>query len=215
MTEYNETIKQIPMPARIAKLPVSKRGYPVPWFVPWNPETGEPVTQAADPVKVARAKRHKLCWVCGEPLGVYKTFVIGPMCAVNRVSSEPPSHLECAEYAVRACPFLINPRMKRNPVDDPRKQDPAGFMIERNPGVSLVWVTRSYMTVRAFNGELFSIGDPVQVLWYREGRTATRAEILEALESGLPLLFEAAGSDAEALHQINKSYHKALAMVPA
>jgi hypothetical protein len=47
------------------------------------------------------------------------------------MSAEPPSHRECAEYAVRACPFLTRPLAVRNE----RGLDgfePAGVMIKRN-----------------------------------------------------------------------------------
>ncbi|HEX3525128.1 MAG TPA: hypothetical protein VHT52_23945 [Stellaceae bacterium] len=216
--DYNETIKQIPMPARVAKLPISEQGYPVPWFVPWV--DGKPATQAADPRKIKVAISANRCWVCGEQLGVYKAFVIGPMCAVNRITSEPPQHKECAEYTVKACPFLTKPRMKRNPVDDDRKQNPAGVFIERNPGVSLIWITKDYrrFTPRG-GGVLLSVGTPLEVSWWREGRTATRTEILESMDSGLPILLQAA-RDEEAtgiegsVAAIEEAYQRALALVP-
>jgi hypothetical protein len=217
--DYNETVKQIHMPVRIAKLPVSEQGYPVPWFVPW--EDGKPLTQAADPKKLKLALMTNRCWVCGEQLGVYKAFVIGPMCAVNRITSEPPQHKECAEYTVKVCPFLTKPRMKRNPVDDDRKRDPAGVFIERNPGVSLIWITRDYrrFTPRG-GGVLLSVGTPLEVSWWREGRIATRSEILESMDSGLPLLVQAAQAEElsgieGSVAAIEESYQRALALVPA
>ena len=57
--------------------------------------------------------REKRCWVCGDPLGVHLTFPIGPMCALNRTISEPPSHHECASWSARNCPFLSRPHMVR------------------------------------------------------------------------------------------------------
>jgi hypothetical protein len=93
-------------------LPIDERGYPVPWFVAWLPD-GKPEFRAMDRTKWFRAIREKLCWVCGGKLGVNVCFVAGPMCGINRTSSEPPSHLECARYSSRNCPFLNNPRMVR------------------------------------------------------------------------------------------------------
>src|SRR5438477_249547 len=78
---------------------------------------GEPDFRCADKRKFHRALKEKRCWVCGDKLGVHLAFVIGPMCAVNKVTSEPPCHLECAEYSVRICPFLSRPRMRRNEHD--------------------------------------------------------------------------------------------------
>jgi hypothetical protein len=212
---YNETVKAIPMPPRVKKLPVSAKGYPVPWFVPW--EDGEPLTQAADPRKLKLAIKQNLCWCCGEKLGVYKCFIIGPMCAVNRITSEPPNHRDCAEFAVRACPFLAKPKMKRNPVDDDRKQAPAGIMIERNPGVCLIWATRSYRRFTpAGGGVLFSLDtDPVELAWFREGRTATRAEIMESMDTGFPILMAEAEKQGDAaVVAIKQSYAQALTLIP-
>ena len=63
------------------------------------------------------------CWLCGQTLGKHMTFPIGPMCAITRTTAEPPSHLACAEYAVKACPFLSQPRMRRNERDLPEACD--------------------------------------------------------------------------------------------
>ena len=37
-------------------------------------------------------------------------------------------------------------------------------------------------------GYLITLGDPERVEWYHRGRLATRAEVVEAIESGLPQL---------------------------
>src|SRR5262245_56582120 len=157
MTELNASIRHIPLPKRMQHLPINERGYPVPWFVAWldaagkraEPGTGTPDFRVVDTPKVGDAIRNKRCWLCGGPLGKYMSFVIGPMCAVNRVSSEPPCHHDCARYAVEACPFLTQPRMRRNKEDMPDGHEhPGGIMIERNPGVTLIWTTFSYRVVR-------------------------------------------------------------------
>src|SRR5258708_35755545 len=100
-----------PLPSRMLSLPIDDRGYVVPWFVDWI--DGKPEFRAMDGKKFVRAVREKLCWVCGERLGRYMTFVAGPMCGINRTSSEPPSHLECARWSARNWPFLSNPEMIR------------------------------------------------------------------------------------------------------
>jgi hypothetical protein len=68
-------------------------------------------------------------------------------------------------------------------------------MITRNPGVALVWVTRSYRLQRVPGGVLFEIGDPLKVLWFAQGRPATRAEVDASIETGLPALREQAERD--------------------
>ena len=111
------------------------------------------------------------------------------MCAVNRTSAEPPSHYDCAFYAAQACPFLTQPRMRRNEKDIPEDtREPAGIMLKRNPGVTLVWVTRHYKPFKAEGGVLFRLGDPGRVEFYAEGRKATRSEIMASIDSGMPIL---------------------------
>lgn len=191
------------LPERMRDLPVD-RGYPAPWFVDWiTNEAGErvPEFRAMDSRKWVRAVKEKLCWVCGNKLGAYLTFTIGPMCGINRISPEPPSHLECAQWSAKNCPFLSRPHMQRRDIEEklcPLK--PAGNMIERNPGVMLLWTTRSYEVFRAprgVDGYLIRIGDPVHISFWAEGRTATRAEIDASVESGLPLLAAADGQSVD------------------
>jgi hypothetical protein len=161
----NKRIQQIAMPRRLKKLKISSQGYPVPWFVPWV--NNELEFRALDAGKLKEAWLCKKCWVCGETLGKFYAFVIGPMCMLNRINSEPPSHHECAQYAVQACPFL-------------------------SPGVAVIWTTTKYVPFNADNGVLFRLGDPASVEFWREGRRATRAEVLAAIDAGLPALREVA-----------------------
>lgn len=196
-----------PVPERIAKLPV-RRGYPVPWFVAWPDGEGddkEPEFRAMDPRKLVLAVKQHRCWVCGQRLGSWLTFTVGPMCAVNRISAEPPSHTECAEWSAKACPFLSRPHMRRRTDEQfaAEARNAPGLMIERNPGVTLVWTTRGYRVVRAprpagGDGILFQIGEPRHVECYAEGRRATTDEVLHSVVTGLPRLLEAARQDAVA-----------------
>jgi hypothetical protein len=196
-------------------LKINDEGYPVPWFVPWI--GGKPEFRGMDSDKLAIAVRHKRCWMCGEALGKYLTFAIGPMCVVNRNISEPPSHLTCVEYAARACPFLTQPRMRRNVKDGGPGGHVAGIGIMRNPGVVALWTTLNYKAFRAPNGgTLFHIGEPEHIEYYAEGRKATREEILESMESGLPLLMKVAVEEGpDAVKELQKMYKTATGLVPA
>jgi hypothetical protein len=153
--------------------------------------------------------------LCGEQLGKFMVFTIGPMCAVNRVSAEPPSHYDCARYAVEACPFLTQPRMRRNEVDLPAHLEPAGVMLRRNPGCTLLWVTRGYKPFKANGGVLFRVGDPQRVEFYAEGRKATHDEIMASIDSGMPILREMAERDGpDAVVELDQMYVKAMELVP-
>jgi hypothetical protein len=201
-----------PLPDRMRSLPVDHRGYPVPYFVAWI--DGKPDHPVVDPEKRDSAIRFRRCWLCGEVLGRFGTFVIGPMCAVNRVSSEPPSHRECAQFAARACPFLTRPDARRREAGMPENGvQPAGHMLRRNPGVSLVWTTRSWEIFRDEAGVLWDIGEPAELEWLAEGRAASRGEVLHSIETGMPSLKDLARG-ADELAKLEAMKESALTLVP-
>jgi hypothetical protein len=184
---YREGLQ--PPPPRIAKLPVDPRGYPIPYFVGKN--EGQFDFRFADPDKLRLCLKLRLCWTCGEPMGSKGTFCLGPMCTITRTAPEPPSHHDCALYSVKNCPFLSKPKMVRreDETTEANKQNVAGIMIERNPGVVALWLTKGYNIFPDPSGKLLiEVGEPISVTWWREGRPATRAEIQESIDSGIPLL---------------------------
>lgn len=216
---------ELPEPTeRIARLPVH-RGYPVPWFVAWLDKDGNPVERGNGepdfrilyPDAAVEAHKYGLCWICGQRLGSHRTFVVGPMCAVNRVSAEPPMHLDCAMWSVEACPFLTRPHMTRREGGLPEAtKEPPGVMLRRNPGVILVWVTRKYTLKPAPGGFLFDMGDPVTVAFYSHGRPATRAEVEESIDSGIPTLREMAEQQGpSAVRQLERQVKTAMQLLPA
>lgn len=215
--------KILPPPRAMQFLPKDHRGYVVPFFVAWI--GGKADFRVIDPVKMRRCVHQNLCWLCGGVLARTVAYVIGPMCAINRTSSEPPSHVECAEYAAQVCPFLTMPKAQRReanlPVDG---QEMPGVGLKRNPGVTLVWVTRD--RARPFNvpkgpngeraGTLFDVGTPIKTLWFAEGRAATRAEVVHSIETGLPALLEVAKVDREgALAELERRRVDAMQYLPA
>lgn len=212
------------LPEHMRRLPID-RGYPVPWFVEWIAEgeampigLGKPDFRVMSHERLEHAVRLGLCWVCGGVLGGHRAFVAGPMCAVNRTSAEPPSHVGCAEWSARNCPFLARPHARR------RDQDPAletveapGVMLARNPGVALVWGTREgrYKRFRAGNsGLLFDMGEPTKVSWWAEGRKATRAEIMASIESGLPSLREMAEQERGGPAALDRQVVQTMELLP-
>jgi hypothetical protein len=215
MKKYANAISGIPIPDRIKALPVSPKGFPVPWFVAWA--NGVPDFRVIDTPKIAKAVKQRLCFTCGQPLGVNLAVTIGPMCAINRTISEPPSHRDCAVFSATACPFLSNPKTKRNTRDLPDDiQDAAGFGIKRNPGAIAVWITRDVRLFKVDNGVLFRFGDPSEVLWFAEGRKATRAEVQASIDSGLPILRELAEKQGdEAIAALALQTERARQFLPA
>lgn len=207
-----------PLPPRMRKLSVDHRGYPVPWFVLWLPD-GTPEHRAIDSGKWSLAIRERLCWVCGERCGKYLTFVLGPMCGLNRTTSEPACHHDCAEWSARNCPFLSRPSMERRDIDSSNPhlagldQNPAGNPLTRNPGVALLWTTDTFKVFQvdpsiphANPGRLLRVGAPIKIEAYCEGRPATRAEIDASIAGGVPKLRETAElQGAEAVAELDRS----------
>lgn len=205
-----------PLPGRWSSLPIDDRGFPVPFFVAYV--DGKPDHRVVDPDKFVQAINLSLCWLCGQKLGAYRTFCIGPMCCVTRTISEPPSHLECARYAVRTCPWLTRPHAKRREAGLPDGiVDPAGVGLKRNPGATCLWTCKSYSIHHndgrdgSNKGYLFTLsGEPTSLEWYAEGRLATRAEVDESIRTGLPLLEKAADEDDAHNDQIKPSIMQVL-----
>jgi len=201
----------------------------VPWFVAWLDDEGRqaspspaatPDFRVLRPSATAQAWASRTCWVCGcafqrqEP----RAFVIGPMCAVNLISAEPPSHYDCAVYSARACPFLTTPQMTRRDRHLPEgTYAPPGDMIRRNPGVVAVWVVKyNRPSARHLpDGLLFNVGaPPMWVDWFARGRPATRAEVLASLDSGMPILAAACNGDRAQLAELGQARAAAMTVIP-
>jgi hypothetical protein len=177
---------ELPVPSRrIRRLPVDKRGYPIPWFVARF--DGEPDFRVFDQNKFVRAVKERRCWVCGDKLSAFNYFVISPYCAVTRSSTEPPCHEDCAEFSVRACPFLTRPEMHRRTALLPELSfEGAGAPVAQSPGVILIWATLTYEAVPAAKGAVCKLGEPMSCRWFKEGRKATRQEVLAAVNDTFP-----------------------------
>jgi hypothetical protein len=68
----------------------------------------------------------------------------------------------------------------------------------------------------ADGGVLFNIGEPTETLWFAEGKPATHADVMASIESGMPLLREAADKDGPLAHaDLDERLQAALRYVPA
>jgi hypothetical protein len=226
----NHARAAVEVPRNMRGLPVDERGYVIPWFVKYV--GGKPDFRIADTGKWEKAVQFKLCWVCGNPFTNRRyAFAIGPMCTVNKVSSEPPSHEECAIYAAKVCPFLANANRERREDELTDGCVASGEMIKRNPGVTAIYITRDYKTFKAKhtdNTPLFELGAPLAVHWYRNAEIAANVDILRSMATGYPLLRSMADNDdakfikyapfdkenhGNAVRALNKGYREAVAIV--
>lgn len=202
-----------PIPQRIQALP-KQHGFPVPWFV--AEIDGKYDFRIADGEKLKEAVKRKKCWICGQQLGSYLAFPISPMCAINRTIPEPPSHRECAEWAIKACPFLAQRQEYRRETNLPDGvSKPGGIAIKRQPGATCLWMTKSFEVWQLPNGIIFKLGEPTDVIWFKEGRQATREEVLESINSGYSVLLDAAKVDGDrAIRQLERMRDDALKLIP-
>lgn len=170
-------------------------GYVVPYFVAWylGDELVDERTPGAKPdfrvVDIRRAavcRQRNVCWLCGKQLGSFKWFVFGPSSALGRLSVEPPSHKECAHYAVVTCPFMLTPG--RGPRETSRPVEIVPDMQPTNPGLVVLWSTKTYKLIPRDPPRgiyYYEPGEPHVVEFWREGRKATREEIEQSINHAL------------------------------
>lgn len=161
------------MPSRMNGRPLDHRGFPVPWFVTMKTDKGLWDFRRVTHHRKLEAVRSQVCWVSGEKLGRFRAFVVGPMCIINRVSSDPPVIPEIGQWSARICPFLSNPLAKRPEFSE--EHSTPGVMISDNPGLCAAWITRTDSYDRKTG--LFSIGEATQVSWWMFGEEVTRANV--------------------------------------
>lgn len=213
-TERTELRRGLPeLPARVKKLPIDARGYPIPWFV--AEVDGVRDFRMADGAKRVRAANHRLCWLCGEKMGRYLAFVIGPMCAVNRNTSEPACHRDCALFAVQSCPFLMRPAAQYRTANMPEGGINLPHGLGGNPGASCIWITETFKPYRTGDSWLIRIGEPIEVLWWAEGKPASRQAILDSFDRRLPLLRDMAKEQSpEAEAELQGYIDRTMALLP-
>lgn len=185
---------KFPKPAYLDRRPIVN-GYVVPWFVAWYDENGKqcnentpgakPSFPTIDFLKIRHAWRRNLCWICGNPMGSNKAFVLGPSSAIMGMSTEPPSHLACAGYAVVTCPFITDPNHRY--AGDKRPLKPSEHVIDmmsdRNPGLAVIWVTKTFEIDTTTRHPMFRItGQPVGIQFWKEKRRATYKEVADAMQ---------------------------------
>lgn len=143
------------IPKFLAHLPVSEKGYPVPFFAPFV--GGKPDFRLMDGRKWKACAERGLCSICGKKLNVAKYFITGPLGLKNGVQSDPPMHRHCALYSIQYCPHLASERASRR--DIPGIEANA-FQVEARPEMVFLIKTRkakpdSSLNIFKFKPEAF------------------------------------------------------------
>lgn len=178
--------RKVPLPPRMASLAKDRRGLPVPFGVLVT-QDGTPHFTINDSEKVARVIRERRCAICGNKLhGRSMWFVGGPMSAFHDAGGyvDPPLHYECADYALKVCPYLAAPKYAGR-LDDatlkPEQVEADGVMTlvdptswPDRPDVFVAARTTDYTVTRGAAGPVMIPKRPWgMVKFYRHGEELT------------------------------------------
>lgn len=165
--------KDVPIPQRLASRPRDARGYPIPATVLID-NNGKPDFRITDAQRWMSAYKNRTCALCGEPMGRHLAFIGGPLTHENRYFTDLPLHLECAEYALKVCPFLAVPGFKysENLAPDTdlvvRQTDIVGGT---QPEEFMLGITKSCQAHGTSDGSVVVHAAPwEQVSWWRHGQ---------------------------------------------
>ena len=184
------------VPPRVRALPRDEHDHPIPW---WTPTTGGvPDWRGFSAGRLLDALRHELCWTCGIRRGAVSAVILTGPTLLSRLSTEPPSHTTCAEYAARACPFLTGTTPPREGLVRP---------------VVAVWATRDTETYPTGDGGLVVRAGPAEhVTWWRAGRPATYEDADAAITAGWAHLTALTDSSATLAHLDGRRIEAAAAL---
>jgi hypothetical protein len=89
--------------------------------------------------------------------------------------------------------------------------------LARNPGVTGLWITRSFTLFSDDHGRsLIRLGQPEEVEWWARGRQATLKEVEASIESGYPILRKVAAQQGDdALQELAAQRRAAAGYLPA
>lgn len=197
--------EMVDAPGAMHGRPIDHRGFYVPWFVTGKDDRGLWDFTRVDPRRVREGYERQVCFVSGEPLGRYRSFVIGPMCCINRITAEPPVKREVAEWSVRVCPWISNPAARRPEKADGELLTAPGIMIKDNPGICAIW-TVERANYRMGRDRLIRLGDPTHLEFYTQKRKATQEEIRKAMVQGAAKLMAIAEPEGEEAIQLLERY---------
>lgn len=160
----------LPIPRQLRQRP-KQDGFPVPYSVMWV--DGKPDFRVTDGQRWLGCVRGRRCALCGIGLGKKGAwFVGGPLCHENRIFLDPAMHQECAEYALRVCPFLAAPRGHFSNLD--HRPAPAAAAIspiaaDVRPDRFMLGLALGFQLIRMQNQPAILATPWQSVQWWRHG----------------------------------------------
>ena len=95
------------IPDRMKRFPLWMDRYPIHFTVAI--ENGVPLFNQVSRLRQLEAAAKNLCHLCGQRLLAPYYFICSERDVKDKACKDGPMHLECAMYAIKACPFLANP----------------------------------------------------------------------------------------------------------
>lgn len=146
------------IPERLQKRPVGRDGKIIPWYAGDDPDSFD--MGKTFPGRIQESIDHRSCFMCGDELGEYQSFMLTPEMTISRFSFDAPAHPNCVELIVH----------QRWDFD----------------GICAIWTSKNPIAVCNPIGPIvapgFYIGDPTAVTWYNRLGKASRQEIIDELD---------------------------------
>lgn len=155
---------------RLARLPFDeKRKVPVPFFnvMPDGAVNFTGINAQA----VLKCAAERLCGICGGPLEYWIAFLGGPVSLANRSYLDPPFHRECAEAAIRYCPYINRRVHRRSPEEkfDPDDTWHSTQSDESKPAAWIIAITRDFTVLPHQGFIMFKAGTIKEALRFEYG----------------------------------------------
>jgi hypothetical protein len=133
------------------------RGMPVP-FVVLKDQAGKHHFKINDTEKTVQCMMGGLCTICGQKMSVHDRWLVGGIASAfdkRGFYIDHPVHQECAEYALKVCPYLASRNYDTNKTDLDKLQDKVkGAVILVNP------------TVDTDRLPVFALIRPLQIMYF-------------------------------------------------
>ena len=161
------------VPRHVQHLHCDLLGRPIPFYMRWI-DDHTPDLDFIDAGKLTHCVTCGLCWICGEtiPKSQQVGFTVTSTNALQRIATEPPQHVDCAEWAARVWPMAVTRSL------------PPFLKLQRYSGLLCVWITHHYhRPIKLPDGLYrFDLGAPRRVIWVANGRELSRDEGQESMK---------------------------------
>lgn len=126
------------MPSRIAMLPKTKHGIPIPYVVLVD-KFGEAHFRVNNEEKNFECMFKRKCHICGQALLGENWFIGGHLSAFHErgAFNDGPTHKDCGLFALKVCPYLANNNYKASTSDAAMQKiaDKLAGKVEKNIGL--------------------------------------------------------------------------------